>query len=421
MITPVKYKINTKSNISFDGYGKIASMTRYGFDEKTVDMIVAKTTEGGKNFTQALSEVFNKDVADLKEKLGASLKDAEEFYEVTFKTAKAETVSKFDDNAINLLKSNLKKIVSVTKLADKEGFVEKLPCKTIVIDQGDDYIDDVMEADNIVDNGSREIKKLVGRTISINNVDNRDLIVDASNCAVIRGSRIRSVRGVQSVVIENCRIFNEIFSEGKVTAIGIIAKLIRAGSVDFSSFQNTVGKVVAQKDIKSRQMLNAGFVKSKEGDIQILGLGNRVKTAIANEDLYIYDNRGDLAVSKNSLILGADNDIKEFFATAKIKQTNVISDKIVSENGDVEIDGIKNEVKEINAGQNAYLENITAENVTAQAGEAVISGDDNAIAETIRAGKTVRAENLLVKNVICDKFIKKRGVHVLGKIFEMQA
>lgn len=202
-----------KSNVSFEGCGKITRFD-HKFNDAFIDRLCIGTSAEGVDFISAFAKTVGQNVDRVKSIFGDSIEKINELCAMAKEFKKTEN-----------LKENLKKIITLARkdLADENGYITKLPAKEIIIHEGNDPIDDHLEADVINDWGSRGIKSLTGGIVSIFNVKNEALEIFASRRLKISNSTLKSYHcnNNKEVSITNSEIIDNIsktFTETRAIA-----------------------------------------------------------------------------------------------------------------------------------------------------------------------------------------------------------
>ena len=133
-----------KSNISFDGYGKISKIVRYKLTDSFANALIYRAIEDNEDIVWATSQILGREFSEMKSLYGSSLENASEIFNIA-KHGKKEAD----------LKNIVKKLFKQCGLTDEKGVFTKLPPKSITITEGQDVIPDEILADEIIDYGSK--------------------------------------------------------------------------------------------------------------------------------------------------------------------------------------------------------------------------------------------------------------------------
>lgn len=337
-------------NVYFSGYGKLVK-EHYKITDEVINDVFKKAAIEKKDIVYALGESLSKDAKELKEACKESIGTIKELFDLLKKINKKFT------------QSDIKEILSASKLADKEGNIKNLPYKNITIHDGNDVIDDIITADTICDRGSREIKMLKGRDISVFNNKNEHLKVCATNIAEIINSTIHSVEAKNAANIKDSDIIQYVKCKN-LCGSNISAQSAETVTVNIKGERNFINRIVAQEHITSHENLKSFLVKSINGSINIQGTKNNVEYIHARGDIRTINNVGELAKSETGMVDGKNNKISKIFAKEIINLENTKADIIESTNSDINLLGAKNIVDyNLKAKGTAKVQNLEAQNI----------------------------------------------------------
>lgn len=312
-----------RQNVSFEGLGKIKTLEYIKLGEKEISSICFHTLGEDKALIPSISETINKEESELKKVYGEALTKINEFYD-----AMKESVIQ-EEKPATVLKGIFKKMFADLGLVDKDGNMTKFK-KKIVIERGDDIIPDEIEADEIIDNGSRKIQRLIGKDIVVSDVQNNDLEIIAKDTLDIYNSTFKSAISKNSSDISDSKAKEKIKSYNLILENIKGAPKIESTYVKIFGDKNEAGEIFVKDGFLSHNNLTAERIKSETGNIIVEGKLNNIK--------YI-EGKNDISLQNTEAI------------------------DVISEEGNVTTSGEKNIIKNKLKGNLLNLENTTVGNI----------------------------------------------------------
>lgn len=338
-------------NTNFTGYGKIVQMEHYKITDKALDDIFLKVSKEKQDLSYAISEVIKKDFGQFRTLCKDPIKTLNEFFDILRKE--------------KYTKESLKNLFLHSNLTDQEGNIKDLPYRKIVINSGNDVIEDEFVADEIFDHGSREVKSLKGNFITVvNNPNAQDLVINAKEVADVVNSKIKSVKSEGLTNLINSEITEDVTCAKQFLAKNFSAKTVRAKSAKIEGEKNSVTKIITTSDMVSEGNLEAFLVKSENASAEIKGKNNNVKYTYANGDIVMENNTGESAIAIEGTIIGADSKVKRLSSKEFMNLENIEAETIESTNSDISILGQKNNVTQyIKAKGKVKAQNLSVESI----------------------------------------------------------
>lgn len=391
---------NYNNSPSFKANGTIVRKEYFKITDNLLQHIANKASQTSKPIKNIIEGKFGA-IKDVKNILGDNY---DKFCELA-------------DLSRQMLKQNelfpaFKKLISDLRITDENGEIKKLGLKKIIISAGEDTIDDIVEANTIVDKGSCGVKKFRGNNVLLNNVKSTEGDVLAYKKAIIRNSDLKKVEGLDSVGISDSTVTEEITSFGKIDATNVNTANIKSefDSIWIWGEENNIKKVKAYDYISIDGTLTADHIETTIKGTNagrmflLLGAKSKINTLKTNGHVNMR-GYGDKNAAHSTVNI--DNVECNSLEAVKVKGKKY---HITGENTDIEtiIVGEKNEIDEIISNGKTYIENITAKKLTSDSEKDLhITGKQNNIDEIYTPKKTVYAENLTYNKINYKKFIDK--------------
>lgn len=367
----IQNKISAQNKLSFEGYGKITQLSQRTFSNEAAEKIYLQFNSKNTNFSNVFADAFESSVEKIYPESKEALNKVGEFFEIIKKNSLKEEAKKI-----------LEKLLKHEKIVDENGNIKNLPYKKIIIAGGDDVIPDYINADEIIDSGSREIKSLKGHKIEIKNVINPELDVAADVSARVVNSTIKTATSRDGISLTNSTVEDYVNAERSVFGRNVKAKKIVSRAVALAG-KNNVESIVGINQVFSTGSLVADSVNCTNKVLTIKGNNNRVKQIKALENIYVENNVGE---------------------------------RVESIRGSVVIEGKDNSFDSIIAKKEIDMENITVNTVESDVGEICFYGQENEVKNLIKTKNVIEAENLKAKDVVCEDFFENDNVNITGNL-----
>lgn len=399
-----------KSNISFDGYGKISKVAKYKLTDSFANALIYRTIENNEDIAFATAETLEREYSELKSLYGNSLLNVSEFFNMAKNGKK-------DADLTNIVK----KLFKQCGLTDDKGIFTKLPLKSITITEGNDVIPDEILADEIIDYGSKGVKLLKGKMVSVIKNNDVNLAVEAEEGAIVRHSSIKSVKSDDYAIVKYSNIAKGINAKKEFIGVNVVANNLTVRNASIEGSKNIIKRIIASGGFHSKDSLTSDFVESSNGYVSILGENNKVKIIKAKEHVYVDNNVGEKVETQDGGILGLNNKIQKFLAGGFISITNTVAKSVKSISNSVSIEGEKNIIDFIVARRHAVAVNLKAKTIESidenvVLGNPIFANENNEVTGYIKAKKIAQLRNTTVRDITCSTFVPIDNVVITGKI-----